>query len=211
MKFSDIAATVNFILADDGGVTYPASKVYPFIVEAELRIVDRVIGANPVTDTIMSVSGYLQKIPGDGIRLLSVDSIGGSGARLVERSAMDDTDPLWRSAAPSDTAGEYIFDDRLPKQFQTPPLELGVAIELSYDRIPDEYDFVAEPDPVIALDRTYGPAIADYAVWRCLSRADENTPEFGKATAHYQSFMQATGGKAQVNAMQSPKQRGNQR
>ena len=208
MKFSEIASTVNFVLADDLGLAYPASTVYPFIAEAELRIVDSVPGANPVTETIQSVAGSHQQIPAGGIRLLTVETIGGRSARLIDRVALDEVNPQWRSAPPASYSSEYIYDERIPKRFLTMPITAGVTIELSYDRIPDSYDFIATPDPDIVIDRTYSPVLADYAIWRCLSRADENTPEAVKASQHYQSFMQAIGTKPQINGAQSPRRRG---
>lgn len=209
MKYSALLDRVNFILVNETstGKVYADSVVLGFLAEAEVVIVGQVSGANPVTVSAASVAGTRQQIPADGVRLLSVDTVGGRGVRLVDRGAKDDVDPYWRNAAAGSSAVEYILDDRMPKAFDvSPPVTAGVPIVLSYDKLPPEYDFEANPDPDVTIGRVFEAAMVDFAVYRCLSRADENTPEFGKAGAHYQAFIQKTGGKAQADAVQSPKQ-----
>ncbi|NPU91395.1 MAG: hypothetical protein HPY82_05720 [Gammaproteobacteria bacterium] len=209
MKFSALLGKVNFILANEVGTSqaYADEVVLGFLAEAETVIVGQVSGANPSSVSVASAAGTRQQIPADGVRLLSVDTVGGRGVRLVERGAKDEVDPYWRNAAAGTHAVEYILDDRMPKSFDvSPPLQAGVSIALSYDKLPPEYDFTATPDPDVTLGRVHEAAMVDFAVYRCLSRADENTPEFGKAGAHYQTFIQKIGGKTEADAVQSPKQ-----
>ena len=211
MRFSQLIAKVAFIVDDVGGVTYTADIVREFLADAELSIVNLKPGANPATGQIDATAGTKQAIPSDGVRLLAVDLIGGRSARLVERGALDDLNPFWRNETPANSAGEYIVDDRQPKAFETPPLQAGVAIALTYDQFPEEYDFVQNPDPELSLDRHYGPAMVDYAVYRCLSRADENTAELAKAMAHQRAFLSAIGAQAQIDSSQTPRARRHER
>lgn len=211
MRFSALVAKAHFILADSG-IAYPVDVVRGWLVDAELEIVAFATGANPVTTTVNAVAGTRQVIPEDGVRLLTVDTVGGRAVRLVERGAKDEADPYWRSEVAGATASEYILDPRIPKAFDvSPPVLAGVNIGLSYDKTPDPYDFEANPDPNITLADVYGPAMVDYAVHRCLSRADENTPELGKAMSHYKMFMEKIGAKTKVDAVQSAKQGGHLR
>lgn len=208
MRFSELISKVHFILVD-AGVVYPADVVRGWLVDAERVIVALASGANPATVVVSSVAGTRQRIPDAGVRLLVVNTVGGHGVRLVERGNKDESDPLWRNEPAASSAAEYILDPRMPREFDvSPPVVAGVQIGLSYDQIPGPYDFDADEDPDITLLDIYGPAMVDYAVHRCLARADENTPEWAKSQAHYKMFMETVAGKTSVDAAQSAKQGG---
>lgn len=209
MKFSALVSKVTFILADDVGAVYSADTIRGWLVEAEAVIVSLATSANPVTATINAVAGTRQSIPETGVRLLAVNTVGGRAVRMVERGAKDDADPYWRNEPAGSIASEYILDVRMPREFDvSPPVQAGTPIVLSYDDTPEEYDFATDADPDITIQSIYAAAMVDYAVYRCLSRADVNTPEWTKAGQHYKTFMDKIGGKTQLDVSQSPKQGG---
>lgn len=209
MKFSALVSKVAFILADEVGVVYDAETIRMWLIEAESVIVSLATSANPKTITVAAVQGTRQSIPETGVRLLAVNTVGGRAVRMVERGAKDDADPYWRNETAGSVASEYILDARMPREFDvSPPVLAGTPITLSFDDTPEEYDFDEAPDPDITIQSIYSAAMVDYAAYRCLSRADVNTPEWTKAAQHYKTFMEKIGGKTQLDVAQSPKQGG---
>lgn len=206
-KMLELANRVAKALADPSHVTYTlADDIYPALIEADTAILNYRPDLNPVEREISTVLGSRQNIPATDLRLIDVPcnlvSTGVEGRDIIrtERALLH---PKWRTQAPADEAVAYMFDDRLPRQFEvTPPLKANKLLRIITSTPFTAYGVIsASTDSKLPI--TYDTAKIEFALWRCFSR--DNSPLAERANVHLQAFNTLLGIKDQRDTAASPK------
>ncbi len=208
MKFSSLNSSVAQLLVDFSKVTWTEDQINGWLAEAELSVIALRPDASEATESIPLSVGAFQSVPDDALRLIRlVSNENGRAIRIVERQILDELEPNWMNAEPESLVKEYAFDEKTPKNFYVNPPSVGsVNVRAVISKRPPEYDFSGDPD--ITVGAIYAPALIDYAMYRCLSRADEKTPEYAKSKAYYQEFFEKLRLKTEADLAFSPKQPG---
>lgn len=108
----------------------------------------------------------------------------------MDLPAMNRFSPNWNTetAAEAKNWARYAED---PLRFYIyPKAPIDQVLEVLYVRTPADYTATQE---ISEVPETMSPALADYVVYRAESRDDEHAVS-GRATAHYQSFVQKVTG-----------------
>jgi hypothetical protein len=122
----------------------------------------------------------------DAQRLLEVIGVvGGQAVTPMDRSALDQFRPSWRS----DTAGparHWAPVEGDPRRFFIyPQAPASQSLEVRYAREPLTYELTqAMPE----LSDVYEPALADYVIWRAESKDDEQASA-QRARTHFEAFV----------------------
>jgi len=213
MKFSALASKVSEILTDTTNVTWTLPNVQEWLAESERQIILLRPDANAVSEELEPADSVSkQTIPSDSFRLLDIphNVVSGSPGRaitIIQRSFLDDLDPNWHQATVSDTIEHFVYNDLVPEVFYLYPRPSSEArIEIQSSKIPAPPDFGADPD--VTIKDAFEGAMIQYAVWRCLSRADDQSPDAQSAELSYQKFIQLLGLESQSKVQSSPKRRG---
>ncbi|MBL4866405.1 MAG: hypothetical protein JKY67_08520 [Pseudomonadales bacterium] len=213
MKFTELERMVGGVLNDSKHIVWTQDQVRDWLVDAERVTIAARADAGAVTETVQLIPGTRQELPLGGIKLLTVIRNMGSGSvpgvaiRLVDRGIKDESDPNWHTEAASAVIYEYTFDDRIPAAyFVSPPALANTNIQIEYSKEPGPYDFSENPDTTIS--DIYTPHMIEWALYRCFSRSDENTPDYVRSQAHYQRWGDMLRLKLNSDINVSPKQRG---
>jgi len=213
MKFSALVTKVSELLTDTTNVTWELAQVQQWLAEAERQVILLRPDANAVSEEVDPADGVSkQTIPSDSFRLLDIphNVVGGVPGRaisIIQRSFLDELDPNWHQADESDVIEHFVFNDLVPEVFYLYPRPSAAArIEIQTSKIPAAPDFGADPD--ISISDAFEGAMIQYAVWRCLSRADDQNPDAQSAEVAYQKFIQLLGLESQSKVQASPKRRG---
>ncbi len=212
MKFSALESKVSELLTDTTNVVWTSGQVQQWLAESERQIILLRPDANAVSeefDPDDNVSKQL--IPFDSFRFLDIphNVVSGSPGRaitIIQRSILDDLDPKWHTAEASDTIEHFVYNDLVPEVFYLYPRPNSSArIEIQTSKIPTAPNFGADPD--ISISDAFEGAMIEYAVWRCLSRADDQNPDAQSAELAYQKFIQLIGLESNSKVQSSPKLR----
>lgn len=211
MKLSVIEAKVSDVLTDASQVAWPQAFVRSCLAEAQRQIVTLRPDANVISESFTPAAGTSKQVLPTSDRFIDVphNLVGGLPSKsisLVERAVLDDFDTSWPMSEPSDSILHYVFNDLVPNVFYLYPRpSVNARVELQFSRIPGAPDFTADPD--LEISDAFEGAMVQYAVWRCLSRADDQSPDSASANAAYQQFMQLIGLESQSKAQLSPRNR----
>lgn len=127
---------------------------------------------------------------------------------LGNRETKDRFDPGWRAATPATIIKEYFYDvSREPKVIDIwPPSHATtpVYVEGTIAIVPTIVDGASEYLP---CDDTYVPALIEWVLYRTLSKDDEQTPLFARATRAAGLFFNLLGVKPRSEIISSPKVR----
>jgi hypothetical protein len=213
MNFSTIETLVAEVLSDNAKVVWTQTQLRRWIVDAELAVINVKPDASIVTENFSCIAGSVQTLPSRAIKLIRVNrNIGAASApgraiRLVDKDYKDDLSPNWHAQTQSATIKEYIFDDRLPKQFMvSPPALAGTIIDISYSAEPLPYNIFL--DASLTISDIYQPALVEWVLYRCFSRSDEDTPEFARAQSHFSKFFDLLGVRMKSDMNYSPNAEG---
>lgn len=212
MKFSTLETKVSELLTDTTNVTWTLDKVQGWLSEAQRQIVLLRPDANSIAEEFTPVAGSTkQSLPTDAFRLLDiphtiVSGLPSSAITIVSRITLDKFTRSWHNVAEVDEPLHYVYNDQVPEVFYLyPKPSASTRIEIHVSKIPDEPDFNADPD--VTIHSGYEAAMIQYAVWRCLSRADDQSPDTQAAELAYQKFIQLLGMEAQSKNAVSPSNR----
>lgn len=186
------------LLLQDDGVRWSDSELLGWVNEAQKEIVLLKPDAYSTNEIVPLVQGTKQTIPADGLLLLSVirnisidGATPGTPVRIVDRSVLDMTQPLWHIENPSTGARHYVYDSRDPKHFYVHPAQ-GVepgSLEIVYSTAPPE---VALGDN-ISLDDIYTSAILNYVLYRAYMKDADFAANIERSGLFYQAFQSSLG------------------
>jgi len=205
-------------LQDTTSVRWPEAELLRYINDAQREIVNFRPDASSKTANLQLVTGTLQSLPTEGLRLIKVtrnmsDASGGASGkraiRLVSVDILNTQEPNWHdaSAATGDSAHgttvkHYVFDEDDPRRFYVYPGVAGNAyVEIVYSKAPTD---LGNTSATIDLDDTYGNAIVDYVLFRAYLKDAEYAGNQQRAGQHYQLFTTSLGQGAAVSTLISP-------
>lgn len=191
------------LLGDDNLTTWSDAVLLQYLNDAVLAILQVRPDANAVIEDMTLATGTKQSLPTGGLRLLDViRNTGGASIRRTVRSTLDTLSPNWGQSTAA-AVKEFVFDERIPKQFYVNP---GAAttfqIEICYSKLPT---LVADLDADnFPLDDIYSSAAAEWILYRCWSGDSENTPNYQRANAKHKAFFDLLGVKTQADIAVNP-------
>ena len=204
-------------LQDTTSVRWPEAELLRYINDAQREIVNFRPEASSKTANLQLVTGTLQTLPTEGLRLIKVtrnmsDASGGAtGARairLVSVDILNTQEPDWNNPSVSGDAAHgtnikhYVFDEDDPRRFYVYPGVSGNAfVEIVYSKSPTD---LGNTSATIDLDDTYGNAIVDYVLFRAYLKDAEYAGNQQRAGQHYQLFTTSLGQGAGAQALLSP-------
>jgi hypothetical protein len=183
---ANIITRVQDTLQDTTSVRWPEAELLRYINDAQREIVNFKPGASSKTANMQLVTGTLQSLPTEGLRLIKVtrnmsDASGGAtGARairLVNSDILNTQEPDWNNpsvsgdAAHGTTVKHYVFDDDDPRKFYVYPGVAGNAyVEIVYSKSPTD---LSSASSTIDVDDIYGNAIVDFVLYRAYMKDAE--------------------------------------
>ena len=201
---------VSELVQDQSNVVWTQLECLGWLNDAQRAIVSIRPDSSILNQSITLVSGTKQSIT--GLRLMActrnmgTDGLTpGRAIRLVERGIKDEFEPDWHTETAAIAVKEYVFDARLPKEFYvSPPVHASIVvqIEVSESVNPTEMTVVGD---TIALEDIYSPSMIEWALYRCLSREAEETPNIQRAASHFQQFFSLLGAKLNPDMAINPK------
>lgn len=209
---SALISQVSELVQDESNIVWTQLQCLGWLNDAQRAIASVRPDSSILNHSVTLAPGTKQAIA--GLRLMAVNrnmgidgSTPGRAIRLVERGIKDDFDPDWHTETAAIAVKEWIFDARLPKEFYvSPPVHAStvVQIEISESVNPAEISVVGD---AITLDDVYSPTMVEWAMYRCLSRESEETPNIQRATSHFQQFFSMLGAKLNPDMAINPKVR----
>jgi hypothetical protein len=130
--------------------------------------------------------------------------------RLISRKILDDQRRNWHDLAAKSVDIEYfMFDPRLPKEFQVyPPATTAAQLEVLYASVPTGHTVSGQavPDEVIKIDDSYANCMVDYVLYRAYSKDAEYAANSQRAMAHLQAMQASLGVKTQADQAVIPQE-----
>lgn len=209
---SALIAQISETVQDESNVVWTEAQALEWLNDAQLVIASVRPDASISNNVVTLVPGTKQTIT--GLRLMSVvrnmgtDGLTpGKATRLVERGIKDDFEPDWHTETAAVSVKEYIFDERTPKiYYVSPPVHATTVVQIEIIEAVSPAS-IATAATVISLDDIYSPAMIEWAVYRCLAREAEETPNIQRAAMHFQQFFSLLGAKLNPDMAISPKVR----
>lgn len=209
---SALIAQAGEIAGDEGNVVWSSPQALEWLNDAQRATVIVRPDASVITRAVKLNSGTRQTI--QGLRLMSVimnmgtDGLTlGRAIRLVERGMLDELVPNWHTATAVTSIKEYIFDERIPKEYYvSPPVHASTPVYVQVSESISPADVAATTNP-ITLDDIYAPAIITWMNYRYFSRDAEEVPDYQRAALNFQQFFLLLGKKIQMDMSISPKVR----
>lgn len=214
---ANIITRVQDTLQDTTSVRWPEAELLRYINDAQREIVNFKPGASSKTANMQLVTGTLQSLPTEGLRLIKVtrnmsDASGGAtGARairLVNSDILNTQEPDWNNpsvsgdAAHGTTVKHYVFDDDDPRKFYVYPGVAGNAyVEIVYSKSPTD---LSSASSTIDVDDIYGNAIVDFVLYRAYMKDAEYAANSQRAGQHYQLFTASIGQGGQSQTLVDP-------
>ena len=192
------------LLNDEEFVRWEESELLEWLNDGQ-----RAVAKGPATDAyvlrddITAVTGTVQSLPSDGIRLVDVVRTSAGGAiQQSDYAIVDMLSSAWRAAA-TGPAENYFYDERNPTQFEVyPPQVGGEFIEVVYNAQPGDATISGN----IIISDMYADSLIDYVVYRGLSKDTEDASgELVRATAFYKAFLVGVGFKDEVDDANQPR------
>jgi len=163
-----------------------------------------------VSESVELSAGPVQSLPDGGYQLQNIThnmgtdgSTPGKAIRLLDQRVLDSMDENWRTATPSSVVDYYIYDERVPLEFQVSPPQPASNfghVWMSYCKSPPE---IAIGETILIPD-IYRSVLLDYVLY-CAFKKDADQPgNAQRAIAHYQAFLNALGERRNVEAIEDP-------
>lgn len=213
----DIIDRVTDILLDkergDDAARWSDDELIRWINDSRTAILVRRPQSCSKIAAVPMAAGSKQDLPADGVQLMDViRNLGTDGAtpgrsiRRTDRQAMDDVDPYWHRATPSNEISQFTYDERTPRTFYVyPPAKAGTQLELSYAAIPPAVSSLTD---TLEIGPENLEAVANFVLYRSKSK-DSEYANAAEAGAFYAAFQEALGVQNQSQQATTPNQPGN--
>lgn len=151
-----------------------------------------------------------QKIPSDGVQLMSVThNMGATGLTpgrpitLTDRELIEARFPFWHEAINAGSIKNYCVDARHPEKYWVFPRAPATAwfVRLEYAAYP--LDLVTAGDSISLADE-WAPTLVDYLLWKHFEKDDLAPGSAGRAANHKAAFMESVGVRTQVQTTADP-------
>jgi hypothetical protein len=203
-------------LQDTTSIRWPVAELVRYLNDAQREVGTYRPDALITTATHSLVAGSKQALPANGIKLLDIVRNAGASSsravRMTNRQILDAQVPNWHGLTGTAEVLHFIYDPRDPTVFYVyPPAAVGAAVYMIYAGYPAN---VAEPADGttftavtgdIGVPDIFANALADYILYRAYTKDSEYAGNAARATAHYQTFVNALTVEANATAVASPK------
>ena len=211
-----VIAKVRQTLQDTSGIRWSdTNELIVWLNDAQKEIALLKPDATAVCTTVTLTTGTKQTVPGDANRLLRVvrnmsaasGGNGGRAVRLVARDVLDTQTPTWHDPAVTGEAAHtniiknYVYDEQNPKNYYVFPGVSGNAyIEIVYSQNPATIAAGAN----IGVDDMFANAVMNYILYMAYMKESEMAGNAQRASSHYNLFVTAMTGKAQIDTITTP-------
>ena len=211
-----VIAKVRQTLQDTSGIRWSdTNELIVWLNDAQKEIALLKPDATAVCTTVTLTTGTKQTVPGDANRLLRVvrnmsaasGGNGGRAVRLVARDVLDTQTPTWHDPAATGEATHtnvvknYVYDEQNPKNYYVFPGVSGNAyIEIVYSQNPATIAAGAN----IGVDDMFANAVMNYILYMAYMKESEMAGNAQRASSHYNLFVTAMTGKAQIDTITTP-------
>ena len=200
-------------LNDPSAVTWSDTVLINALNEALQALVSYRPDAASYTAMMLLVAGTRQTLPSDGVRLLKVIrnkgvsglSDAGRAIRKADMLVQDALLPDWHLTNGQTVIDEYFYDPLQPKEFYVyPPAPVSpqIGIDISYVRVLPTITATTDTFPV---DDYFAPAIQEWMLYSIWGSDDEQSPNYGAAQGHLQTFFNLLQVKANSDVASSPR------
>lgn len=203
MKASRVIGQARILLKDADAVRWTDAELLGWLNGAQLQIVAVRPDAKATKADLTLEEGVEQRIPAGGTRLLDViRNVGGRAITLINRDQLNEFDPDWYIADPTDQQKHYTFDASDPKSFEVyPPATAGNKVRILYAAVPTDCPTL---DNDIDLDPIYEGPLIDWVCYRAWIKDGDNSTDAPRAANALATFMQALTGKTQSDQASTP-------
>ncbi len=207
---------VQTVLQDTTGLRWPVvGELVLWVNDAQREIALVKPDATATNTTITLAAGTKQGIPATGNRLLNVvrnmsaasNGTGKRSVRLVDRSVLDAQTPDWHDpavvggAAHTTVVKHFVYDEMNPRNFYVYPGVSGNAyLEIVYSANPAT---IALSDN-ISIPDIFANSIMNYVLYMAYMKDAEYAGSQARASSHFQLFLTAITGKAQIDTILNP-------
>ena len=213
MQCSLVINQVRQKLNDPSAVTWSNTVLINALNEALQALVSYRPDAASYTAMMLLVAGTRQTLPSDGVRLLKVIrnkgvsglSDAGRAIRKADMLVQDALLPDWHLTNGQTVISEYFYDPLLPKEFYVyPPAPVSpqIGVDISYVRVLPTITATTDTFPV---DDYFAPAIQEGMLYSIWCGDDEQSPNYGAAQDHLQTFFNLLQVKANSDIASSPR------
>lgn len=213
MLCSVILQNVNFVLDDPNNTKFSLTQKIAVINSALQALISYRPDAASYTAMMLLVAGTRQTLPSDGVRLLKVIrnrgvsglSDAGRAIRKADMLVQDALLPDWHLTNGQTVIDEYFYDPLQPKEFYVyPPAPVSpqIGIDISYVRVLPTITATTDTFPV---DDYFAPAIQEWMLYSIWGSDDEQSPNYGAAQGHLQTFFSLLQVKANSDIASSPR------
>jgi hypothetical protein len=194
------------LLNDADHVRWTVPEILRWITDGRRELVAMRPGAMLQRATMTLVAGSRQSLPAGAMTLQDIPrNANGRSVRLTERERLDEINPRWHAGRRSNEIRHFALDDRDPKTFWVEPPSDGTAqIEIVTSVEPGD---VTTEGTDLGLDSIYLSPMANYVVFRALSKDSDFGPGLAVAQTYYAMFVQQVNGKIEIDANWSPNAR----
>jgi hypothetical protein len=203
MLASRVINQARVLLNDPDAVRWTDAELLAWLNGGQLQIVAVRPDMKTATVDLTLVAGVEQSIPTTGLRLIDVKrNVDGPAVTLVSRDQLNEFDPDWYVADPSDYIRHFMFDDAVPKAFEVyPPANAGQKVRVVHSVVPtDCADLAASID----LDDTCEGPLIDWVCYRAWSKDGDSPQDGAKAANAITTFMNALQVKTQTDQATRP-------
>ena len=213
MQCSLVINQVRQKLNDPSAVTWSNTVLINALNEALQALVSYRPDAASYTAMMLLVAGTRQTLPSDGVRLLKVIrnkgvsglSDAGRAIRKADMLVQDALLPDWHLTNGQTVIDEYFYDPLQPKEFYVyPPAPVSpqIGIDISYVRVLPTITATTDTFPV---DDYFAPAIQEWMLYSIWGSDDEQSPNYGAAQGHLQTFFSLLQVKSNSDVASSPR------
>ena len=213
---TNLLSRIKDTLQDTSSVRWTEAELLRYINDAQREIVNFKPDASAVTANVQLVTGTLQTLPTNGLRLIKVTrNMSGTGSatgkraiRIVSSDILNTQEPDWHDptvtghATHGTEVKHYVFDEDDPRKFYVYPGVAGNAyVEIVYSKNPDD---LSSASSNIDIDDIYGNAIIDFVLYKAYLKDAEYAGNAQRAGTHYQLFTASVGQGAQAQTLLDP-------
>ena len=213
MQCSFVINQVRQKLNDPSKVTWSDTVLINALNEALQALVSYRPDAASYTAMMLLVAGTRQTLPSDGVRLLKVIrnkgvsglSDAGRAIRKADMLVQDALLPDWHLTNGQTVIDEYFYDPLQPKEFYVyPPAPVSpqIGIDISYVRV---LPTIAQVTDTFPVDDYFAPAIQEWMLYSIWCGDDEQSPNYGAAQGHLQTFFSLLQVKSNSDVAASPR------
>ena len=213
MQCSLVINQVRQKLNDPSAVTWSNTVLINALNEALQALVSYRPDAASYTTMMLLVAGTRQTLPSDGVRLLKVIrnkgvsglSDAGRAIRKADMLVQDALLPDWHLTNGQTVIDEYFYDPLQPKEFYVyphAPVSPQIGIDISYVRVLPTITATTDTFPV---DDYFAPAIQEWMLYSIWGSDDEQSPNYGAAQGHLQTFFNLLQVKSNSDVASSPR------